>query len=210
VGAARRRVCTHLQGAGIAAFLTLSFLGVAACGHVSLTSLMQLDRLDLASTDVARLTIAARHPDWLRVRPAGAVLMLRQEVRATGRVEIDETFLLEQVEVAEAPADLAGEARPGTVFSLLRVARADLARLRAAQALLASQGEEERVGRLGTLSVSVTGCVSGTPVAGPVLVSTYLEAAEFGRFVPLVLDVDLRREMERKDGARLEGCPRPK
>lgn len=126
-----------------------------------------------------------------------------------GRVEIDETFLLEQVEEAEAPADLAGEARPGTVFSLLRVARADLARLRAAQALLASQGEEERAGRLGTLSVSVTGCVSGTPVAGPVLVSTYLEAAEFGRFVPLVLDVDLRREMERKDGARLEGCPRP-
>ena len=68
---------------------------------------------------------------------------------------------------------------------------------------------DERAGRLGTLSVSVTACVVGTPVPGPVLVATYPEAAEFGRFVPLARDFDLRREMEKTDGERLDSCPRP-
>lgn len=194
------------------AVLLLALAGIAgACSHVPVASLLDLRKLDLETTDPGRLSVAVRHPSWLRVRPGGAVMSLRQVETASGRSVIDEAFVLEEV-AGGPPAALAGEARPGTRFSIFRIAPADLSRLRSAQAAIAGQTAAQRQAREGTLSVSVGGCLAGPRQPGPVLVSTYLSAAEFGRFVPLVRDYDLETAAPGTQGLRPEAlavvpCP---
>jgi hypothetical protein len=177
------------------------FLG--ACGHVPLTSMVKLRAFDLKTTDPEQLMVAVRHPDWIRIPQGGAVMVIEERRAPEGPVVQRDEIVFEQIEGADEPAGLAPERRSGTTLSVFAVTPEDADRVRSVQRRLGARRSQGSSRASGSLSVSVKGCRVGPVPEGPVPVSTFLAAAEFDGFVPLLRDFDLKAAM-REAGAPVE------
>lgn len=167
----------------------------ASCGQVPLSSLIGLRSFDLETTNPARLRIAVRHPDWIRVPLDGAVMRIEQRDKASGGLLLSERIIFQHSARGEDMASLAGERRRGSVIRVFRIAPADIERMRAVQKVIRERLQDKARMVEGSLSVSVTGCRLGAMPEGPVRVSTYLAAGELDGFLPLTRDFDLRAAM---------------
>ncbi|WP_186400103.1 hypothetical protein [Stappia sp. P2PMeth1] len=183
------RQIAYLAGILIAAALA------ASCGHVPLGSLISLRNFDLETTDPERLRIAVRHPDWIRVIPGGARMVVEQKRKSDGRTVLREEVRFRESAAAEDLVSLGRERRRGTELRVYRVAAEDVQRFADTQAILRRQSPEERAALEGSLSVAVAGCRLPAVPPGPALVSTYLAAKETDGFVPLLRDFDLGKAM---------------
>lgn len=183
------RQIAYLAGILIAAALA------ASCGHVPLGSLVSLRNFDLETTDPERLRIAVRHPDWIRVIPGGARMVVEQKRKSDGRTVLREEVRFRESAAAEDLVSLGRERRRGTELRVYRVAAEDVQRFADTQAILRRQSPEERAALEGSLSVAVAGCRLPAVPPGPALVSTYLAAKETDGFVPLLRDFDLGKAM---------------
>lgn len=167
----------------------------ASCAQLPLSSLIGLRNFDLETTDPARLRIAVRHPDWIRVPAEGAVMQIEQRSKASGTLMMSERIVFRHSVAGEDLASLGAERRHGSVIRVFRIAPRDVDRMRAVQKAIRERSQDKTTGVEGRLSVAVTGCRLGAMPEGAVKVSTYLAASELDGFVPLTRDFDLRAAM---------------
>jgi hypothetical protein len=163
----------------------------AACGHMPVTSMVKLARVDFAATDPAGLRAAVKLP--MAIRPLRDQVRLRLTVRLANGKEDTQDFRLNEV---SGPADISSlrdEIETGTHLLAYRLEPAEATRLAAFRDALQKQ-QAASGGRGGALTISIAPevCRGGELAAGPVLFTTYLRTAETGGYVPLARDVDMR------------------
>ncbi|MBI5319582.1 hypothetical protein [Bradyrhizobium sp.] len=161
-------------------------LALAGCGHMPVTSMVKLARVDFETSDPAQLRAAIKLPRALRPRPNG--VSLRIAVRVGRAPEEARDFVLREL---PAPSELAREAGADSHVFAYRIDEADLPRLTAFRTeLIAKKSSGER----GSISISVQpqACRASELPDGPVHLTSYLRTAETGAYVTLARDVDLR------------------
>lgn len=161
---------------------------LGACGHMPLTSMAKLARIDFETSDLAQWSAAVRLPPSLR--PLSQKVFLRVIVKRGRTQEVREALLRE----VPAAGELNSESGPDGRIHVFRIDPADAARLTAFRSDLLAQKSTGQGGSL-TISVAPTVCKVGALPASPILVTTYLKTAETGQFVPLTRDIDIRSEL---------------
>lgn len=177
------------------------FLVLAGCGHMPVTSIVTLARIDFQTTDPDKLRVAVKLPQALKARAEGTVL--RITVRLANGAEESRDFSLREVDERDA---LAGEAEAGAEIATFAVATRDVAELRLFRAALIQKQKGGSGGAL-TIAVKPDTCRTEPLPSGPVVFSTYLRTAETNGYVPLARDVDLRRLDPNQDlAAKIPAC----
>jgi hypothetical protein len=172
-----------LLGALCAAFVAPMLAG---CGHMPVTSMVKLARVDFETSDPAQLRAAIKLPKSLRPLQNG--MRLRIAVRVGREPEEAREFVLREL---LSPGELAREASADSHIYAYRIDDSDLPRLVAFRSELIAKKSS---GQRGSLSISVKpqACKAADPPDGPVYFTTYLRTAETGDYVTLTRDVDLR------------------
>src|SRR5215475_14998784 len=159
---------------------------LSGCGHMPVTSMVKLARVDFETSDPAQLRAAIKLPRELRTRPNG--VSLRIAVRVGRAPEEAREFLLREL---PPPAELAREAGADTHIFAYRIDDADLPRLAAFRTELIARKSSGQRGSI-TISVQPLACKTAELPEGPVYLTSYLRTAETGIYVTLARDVDLR------------------
>lgn len=161
-------------------------LAVAGCGHMPVTSMVKLARVDFETSDPAQLRAAIKLPRTVQPRPHGIVLRLAVTVGRNPEEARD--FVLREL---PEPSELAGEAGTNSHIYAYRLDDADVSRLAGFRAELMAK---KSAGQHGGISISIRpqACKTGELPDGPIYFTTYLRTAETGGYVPLARDVDLR------------------
>lgn len=181
----------------------LVFLVCAGCGHMPVSSMVKLARIDFQTTDPERLRVAVKLPQMLKTRAAGTVL--RITVRLASGAEESRDFSLREVDERNA---LAAESEPGAKIATFALAARDVAELRLFRAGLIQKQKGGSGGAL-TIAVKPDACRTAALPDEPVLFSTWLKTAETGGYVPLARDVDLRGLDPKEDiVAKIPECGR--
>lgn len=170
----------------------LGLLVLAGCGHVPVTSLLRLAKIDFASTDPAQLRVAVKLPETLRPLPRS--LVLRITVRKNSGQELKEGFVLEESLAPAEALPLRSELETGTHIAVYQISAAELPRLMAFRTTALAQG-----GSGGGLAIQPEACRTGVLPLGPLLISTYLRTVETGGYVPLTRAIDLRNVTPSQD-----------
>ena len=161
-------------------------LALAGCGHMPVTSMVKLARVDFETSDPAQLRAAIKLPRSLQPRPNG--MSLRIAVRVGRAPEEAREFALREL---PAPPELAREASGDSHVFAYRIDDADLPRLAAFRAELIAKKSSGQGGSI-TISVQPQACKTAELPEGPVYLTSYLRTAETGTYVTLARDVDLR------------------
>ena len=189
--------------------LKLAFLGLAAvlsgCATVPLTSIVALSAIQLETTDLAVLRVAARLPEALR--PASDGVSLRTAIGVEGLGETTKDYALVAVAEPGGPDD-GQRIDPGYavhVFALSPEARQGF------DAVRRTIAEARAAGRHGSLQLSVSlgqFCSAGPLPEGPLFLTTLIRTSETGRFVVLSDRVDIRQAPEFADALKqMQPCP---
>jgi hypothetical protein len=163
----------------------IAFLALSGCGHVPVTSLLSLSRIDLATTDPAQLRAAVKLPEALRPLPRSMVLHVT--VRKKDGQELTEGFALQEISAAAEARPLQAEAEAGMQIVVYRLDPAELPHVAAFRAQALAQ---QAAG--GGLTIQPEACRTAALPPGPLLISTYLRTVETGGYVPLTRGIDLR------------------
>ena len=166
--------------------VALAFL-LAGCTHMPVMSMIKLAQVDFASTDPAALRAAVKSP--LALRPLAQGTVLRISVKTTDGQNLTQEFALQEVFDQSELLPLRAEISPGTHIVVYRISPADLPRLTDFRATALAK---PRVRGGATLSIQPQACRNGEIAPGPILLSTFLRAAEIGEYIALTRDVDLR------------------
>jgi hypothetical protein len=161
-------------------------IALAGCGHMPVTSMVKLARVDFETSDPTQLRAAIKLPQALRARPNG--VSLRIAVRVGRAPEEARDFVLREL---PAPSELAREAGADSHVFAYRIDEADLPRLAAFRAELLAKKSSGQGGSV-SISVQPLACKTAELPEGPVYLTTYLRTAETGSYVTLARDVDLR------------------
>ncbi len=171
-----------------------------ACGHVPLSSLPKLSRIDIRTTKLAELRAGISLPADIRPLPGGVTMTITVEPREGGRHE--RKAVLEEVRDATELAAFPVLAAPGRHFTLFRLSPADAARLGAFR--------EERItgpgqsGNRGSLSLGADkACRLGDLSGKPIPMTSYLKTSETDGYVQVTRDLDLREAVRAVD-AKIE------
>lgn len=175
-------------------------VGLSACGHVPITSLYALWKIDFETTDPAKIRAAIKVPRMIKPRPGG--MHLRIIVKTGEAPEVVEDFALVEVTDQDELRALDYALDLATSIYAYRILDKDVARLEAFRSTLM---QKKQSGTKGTLTISVVpeACRTGPLPRGSLLFSTYLRTSETGAYVPLTADVDLRTLDAKRDIAAL-------
>jgi hypothetical protein len=187
----------------LTALIGVAFLALAGCGHMPLTSIVQLARIDVRTTDPALLRVAVKLPRT--VRPRSMALRIAVEIAGSQDEEVAD-FVLREISDPNEVLALYHELDPDTHIFAYRLDPSEAARLGALRDdIKAKQAASGRRG--GTLKISVRpdACRTRELPDRPIYATTYLRTAETGRYVPLARDLDLR-ELAARELAALPPC----
>ncbi len=168
----------------------VSFL-LAACSHVPIATMVKLRNFDLLKTDPGGLRIAVRYPDDIRIPEGGARMHLAVKAKSDGSMLLEERVEFEEIASRADKAELSAELKAGTRISIFRIPERNTPFFKGFQKYMRDKSEAERDALEGTMSISVSACLTSGTVPDKVLVSTFLKSSELGSFVPLLRDVDL-------------------
>ena len=161
---------------------------LAGCGHVPLTSLPKLAKIDVRTTDLAQLRAGISLPADIRPLPGGVTMTITALPKDGGRHE--RKAVLEEVRDAAELASLPVLAAPGRRFTLFRLSAADVARLGAFRQEMFAGPQQS--GNRGSLSLGADkACRLGDLSAEPVTMTGYLRTSETQDYVLLMRDFDL-------------------
>ena len=174
------------------------WLMLAGCGHMPVTSMVKLARVDFVATDPAGLRAAVKLPRT--IRPLRDQVRLHLVVRLAGGKKDVQDFRLVEVSDPGDLLSLRGEIDGAAHLFAYRLEPAEAARLTAFREALKKQ-QTASGGRGGALTISIAteACRSSELPDGPVLLTTYLRTAETGEYVPLARDVDMRSIVRGRD-----------
>jgi hypothetical protein len=167
----------------------LVLLALTGCGHMPVASMVRLSRVDLQTTDPARLRVGVKVPEAVTVQAEGTVL--RIAVRLADGSEQARDFSLREVTDGSELRSLAGEASASARIFAFALSESDIGQLRLFRAALIARQKGGSGGAI-TIAVRPQACRTGALPAGAVLFTTYLRTAETGDYVPLARDLDLR------------------
>ncbi|PZU91468.1 MAG: hypothetical protein DI527_12270 [Chelatococcus sp.] len=167
-----------------------------ACGHVPLTSLPKLSRIDIRTTRLADLRASLSLPADIRPLPGGVTMTIVVEPKEGGRHE--RKAVLEEVRDANELAALPVMVSPGRRLTVFRLGAADVARLSAFRdEMLLGAGQS---GNRGSLSLSADkACRTGDLSGRPIPMTSYLKTTETEDYVLLMRDFDLREAVRKVD-----------
>lgn len=169
-----------------ASLVVASLLG--ACGHVPLTSLPKLAKVDVRTTDLTQLRAGISLPADIRPLPGGVTMTIVALPKDGGRHE--RKVVLEEVRDAAELASLPVPAAPGRHFTLFRLSAEDAARLAAFREEMFAGPQNS--GNRGSLGLGADkACRLGEPSAKPVTMTGYLRTSETQDYVPVIRDFDL-------------------
>ena len=161
---------------------------LAGCGHVPLTSLPKLAKIDVRTTDLVQLRAGISLPADIRPLPGGVTMTITALPKDGGRHE--RKAVLEEVRDAAELASLPVLAAPGRRFTLFRLSTADVARLGAFREEMFAGPQQS--GNRGSLSLGADkACRLGDLSAEPVTMTGYLRTSETQDYVLLMRDFDL-------------------
>ena len=161
---------------------------LAGCGHVPLTSLPKLAKIDVRTTDLAELRAGISLPADIRPLPGGVTMTIVALPKDGGRHE--RKVVLEEVRDAAELSSLPALAAPGRRFTLFRLSSADAARLGAFREEMFAGPQNS--GNRGSLSLGADkACRLGELPAKPVTMTGYLRTSETQDYVLLMRDFDL-------------------
>jgi len=169
---------------------------VAGCGHVPLTSLPKLSRIDFKTTNLADLRAGVSLPAEIRPLADGVRMTVTVNPRDGGRHE--RSMALEEVRDPAELAALPVVVTPGRRFTVYRLRLVDAANLTAfrAERILTPDGKNHP----GTLSVRVDKvCRTAEFGDKPIPVTSYLKTSETRDYVMLTRDLDLRDAVKETD-----------
>ncbi len=167
-------------------FTLVVALLVSGCGHVPLTSLPKLSRMDMMTLDAEQLRVAVDMPDGLRVQEDSAIIVAGLKESPAGSA-LEERFVLEEVETGVAAGNLPAGAQ------VFRIAESDLQRLEALRAVVRERKRNFPRDTRGFLTVTSSGCRRGALPDGPLYVDTLLRTTDSEDYFVLTNDVDLRK-----------------
>jgi len=161
---------------------------VTSCGSVPLTSMWKLINLDFMTVDPAKIQVAVVMPGTLQVQEGGAIIVAGLQKSKRGPAT-KERFILQKTNEPLSP----GAANyPELNYEVFKIARQDVARLRALQDKIRQLESKYPNDSRGFLSVSAAACSSVALPQGPLLVTTLLKTRDDQAFFILTKDVDLR------------------
>ena len=170
------------------------------------TSMVKLARVDFANTDPAQFRAAVKLPRSLKLRAQGVAL--RIGVKISGGHEEFQDFMLREMSDPGDMLVLNKELDANTHIFAYRLDPGEVDRLVAFRDAL--KKKQEASGRRGgsiTISIRPDACRRGDLPASPVYVTTYLQTAETGGYIPLTRDLDLRTvEPGRDHTAKIPPC----
>ncbi len=160
----------------------------AGCGHVPLTSLPKLSKIDIRTTELSQLRAGISLPADIRPLPGGVTLTIVALSKDGGRHE--RKAVLEEVRDAVELASLPVLAAPGRRFTLFKLSPADAGRLGAFREEMFAGPRNE--GNRGSLSLGADkACRTAEPSATPITMTGYLRTSETQDYVLLMRDFDL-------------------
>lgn len=169
---------------------------LGGCGHVPLTSLPKLSKIDIKTTDLAQLRAGISLPADIRPLPGGVTMTLVALPKDGGRHE--RKVVLEEVRDAVELAKLPTVTSPGRRFTLFRLSRADTARLAAFREEMFAGPQNS--GNRGSLALAADkACRLGELSGKPIAMSGYLKTSETQDYVLLMRDFDLREAVREID-----------
>jgi hypothetical protein len=184
--------------AGVAVAFLFLVAALAGCGHMPVTSMLKLARIDFANTDPAQLRAAVKLPRVVLPQPRGMALRIGVKL-ASGQEEFED-FVLREVTEPKEVLVLHGELDADTHVFAYRLEPAEVARLIAfREALKKKQAASGGSGGSLTIAIRPQACRSAELPRRPIMVTTYLRTAETGGYVPLARDLDLRTIDPRQD-----------
>lgn len=173
----------------IVPFACLLIAGLSAgCGHVPLTSLPKLAKIDVRSTDLSQLRAGISLPAGIRPLPGGITLTIIALPKAGGRHE--RKVVLEEVHDAAELASVPTLVAPGRLFTLFKLNSGDVAQLGAFREEMFAGPRNE--GNRGSLSLGADkACQTGELSGKPITMTGYLRTSETRDYVLLMKDFDL-------------------
>ena len=174
----------------------VTLLTLSGCGHTPVMSMYKLRNFDPVTTDLVALRAAIRIPKSLRLKPGG-VAMTVSIWRDGERKRRTEKFSLVPAHDAADLQQLASYAQSGTQIFAYKLSPQDVPRfqeLRKDMKHMQSQKDGH-----GSFSIDPKACRLTNRLSGPLYVSTFLKTGRTGEYVPLVIDVDLLKEVGRQD-----------
>ncbi len=175
--------------------------GLSGCASLAPGAAGKLAGFDPLYADPAALSLAAVMPVPTRLRNGDVRLKMSLKAAAPYG-PIDEEFALEVV---------GDEVAPGVVVNpdserlqILKIASADMARLRAAQARARAY---KASGARGNLTVGIQGgCLDGPLGQGPLIAAVFVRTSPGGEYFAMLKPVDLRRLAGEEAIAKLPAC----
>lgn len=169
-----------------ASLLLAGFLG--ACGHVPLTSLPKLSKIDIRTTNLSELRAGISLPADIRPLPGGVTMTIVALPKEGGRHE--RKVVLEEVRDAVELAKLPVPVTPGRHFTLFRLSATDVARLGAFREEMFAGPQNS--GNRGSLSLGADkACRLGELSGKPITMTGYLRTSETQDYVMMMRDFDL-------------------
>lgn len=160
----------------------------AGCGHVPLTSLSKLSKIDIRTTDLSRLRAGISLPADVRPLPGGVTMTIVALPKDGGRHE--RKAVLEEVRDAAELAALPVLVTPGRRFTLFKLSTTDVGRLGAFREEMFAGPRNE--GNRGSLSLGADKACRTAELAGSAITMTgYLKTSETQDYVLLMRDFDL-------------------
>lgn len=167
-----------------------------ACGHVPLSSLPKLSRIDMRSTTLADLRAAISLPSDIRPLPGGVTMTIVINPKGGGRHE--RKVVLEEVRDAAELAALPVMTSPGRRLTVFRLSPSDATKLSVfREELLVGVGNS---GNRGSLALGADkACRTGELGDKPILMTSYLKTSETQDYVVVARDFDLREAVREVD-----------
>ncbi|MGO4403897.1 hypothetical protein AB4Z10_06475 [Bosea sp. RAF48] len=161
---------------------------LAACGHVPLTSLPKLSKIDIRTTQLTDLRAGISLPADIRPLPGGVTMTIVALPKDGGRHE--RKVVLEEVRDANELAKLPVLAAPGRRFTVFRLSDGDAARISAFREEMFVGPQNS--GNRGSLALMAEkACRLGDLLGKPIPMTSYLKTSETQDYVLLTRDVDL-------------------
>lgn len=169
---------------------------LAGCGHVPLTSLPKLSKIDIRTTDLAELRAGISLPADVRPLPGGVTMTIVALPKDGGRHE--RKVALEEVRDAVELAKLPTMTAPGRRFTLFKLGAADAARLGAFREEMFAGPQNS--GNRGSLALGADkACRLGELSGKPIAMTGYLRTSETQDYVLLMRDFDLKEAVREID-----------